>query len=38
MRRTEGAAALALLDRELIDAESPSPLYFRCIRSCTTPS
>ena len=29
MRRTEGAAALALLDRELIDAESPSPLYFQ---------
>ena len=29
MRRTEGAAALALLDRELIDADSPSPLYFQ---------
>ena len=29
MRRTEGAAALALLDRGLIDAESPSPLYFQ---------
>ena len=29
MRRTEGAAALALLDRGLIDADSPSPLYFQ---------
>ena len=29
MRQTEGAAALALLDRGLIDADSPSPLYFQ---------
>jgi GntR family transcriptional regulator len=29
MRRTEGAAALALLDRGLIDADSPSPLYYQ---------
>lgn len=29
MRRAEGAAAHAVLNRELIDAESPSPLYFQ---------
>jgi GntR family transcriptional regulator len=29
MSRTDGAAALALLDRQLIDAESPSPLYYQ---------
>ncbi len=29
MKRTESAAALAVLDRDLIDAESPSPLYFQ---------
>jgi GntR family transcriptional regulator len=29
MKRTEGAAATAVLNRELIDADSPSPLYFQ---------
>ena len=29
MKRTEGAAACAMLNRELIDADSLSPLYFR---------
>ena len=29
MRRSDDSAALALLDRNLIDAESPAPLYFQ---------
>lgn len=29
MRRSGGATALAVLDRSLIDADSPSPLYFQ---------
>lgn len=29
MKRADGAAALAVLNRELIDADSPSPLYFQ---------
>lgn len=29
MRRTDGTTALAVLNRDLIDAESPSPLYFQ---------
>jgi GntR family transcriptional regulator len=29
MKRPDGAAALAVLNRELIDVDSPSPLYFQ---------
>jgi GntR family transcriptional regulator len=29
MRRSDGSAALAVLDRNLIDAQSPAPLYFQ---------
>jgi GntR family transcriptional regulator len=29
MRRSDGSAALAVLDRKLIDAKSPAPLYFQ---------
>jgi GntR family transcriptional regulator len=29
MRRPDGSAALAVLDRNLIDAQSPAPLYFQ---------
>ncbi|MCE3284109.1 MAG: GntR family transcriptional regulator [Steroidobacteraceae bacterium] len=29
MKRSDGSAALAVLDRNLIDAQSPAPLYFQ---------